>query len=77
MSLHSALTGSSLHVGPVIRKNDANVVARRAINFIEGANISLTIVDDSLNDEVEITIAGASTTGLSQPQVEALAAFRI
>lgn len=77
MALHSTLTGSSLHVGPTIRKNNSDVGARRAINVIEGSNITLTVTDDPANDEVEVTIAAASTSGLTQPQVEAIAAFRI
>jgi hypothetical protein len=48
---------------------DAGVLVgtRGKINFIEGANITLTIVDDAANDEVELTIAasggGGSATG--------------
>ncbi len=46
-----------------IRKNSGAIVGtRRLLNFIEGANITLTIVDDGPGDEVDITIvAGAAT----------------
>jgi hypothetical protein len=48
----------------VVRKNSgANVGARRRVNFIEGANITLTIVDDGPGDEVDVTITGAAGGG--------------
>lgn len=45
-----------------VRKNSdpANVGSRRRLNFIEGTNVTLTIADDSANEEVDITIAAAS-----------------
>jgi len=48
----------------VIRKNTgANVGARRRVNFIEGANVTLTIVDDGPGDEIDVTIAAAGGAG--------------
>lgn len=79
MSLHNGLTGSDLHVGPTIKKNTATTVgARRNLNFIEGSNVTLTLTDDSVNDEIEITIAstGGGGGGLTQDQVLNLASFR-
>lgn len=47
----------------IVRKNSAGSdFARRRINLIEGANITLTVADDSTNNEIDITIAGASSS---------------
>jgi hypothetical protein len=47
-----------------IRKNSGSTVGtRRAINFIEGNGITLTMADDSGNEEVDVTIAGGLSTG--------------
>ena len=44
-----------------VRKNTgSNIGSRRRLNFIEGSGISLTITDDSGNEEVDVNI---STTG--------------
>lgn len=49
-----------------IRKNTgANVGTRARLNFIEGANTTLTVADDSGSGEVDITIA--STAGGASP----------
>ena len=48
-----------------VSKNDgADVGVRRRINFREGANVTLTIADDPVNHEIDVTIAsaGASAT---------------
>lgn len=42
-----------------VEKNGTAVGTRRNINFIEGTNITLTIADDSVNDEVDVTITAA------------------
>lgn len=45
-----------------VRKNSAGSVSkRRRLNFIEGSNITLTVADDSINEEVDITIASSSS----------------
>ena len=41
----------------------ANVGERPRINFIEGSNVSLTIVDDAFSDEVQVTIAASGGGG--------------
>ena len=46
-----------------VEKNGTAVATRRNINFIEGTNITLTIADDSANDEVDITITAAGGGG--------------
>lgn len=49
-----------------VSKNSGAVVGTRPeLNFIEGANITLTIADDAVNDEVDITIAAAGGGGVS------------
>lgn len=43
-----------------VRKNSgAAVGTRKQLNFIEGANITLTIADDAGNGEIDITITGS------------------
>lgn len=44
----------------IVRKNSAgSEFTRRRVNLIEGANITLTVADDSGNNEVDVTIAAA------------------
>jgi hypothetical protein len=40
-------------------KNGVSVGQAAKINFIEGSNVTLTVVDDSVNDEVDVTIDAA------------------
>jgi hypothetical protein len=43
-----------------VRKNSGtDVGTRRRLNFIEGANVTLTVADDPTNEEVDVTIAAA------------------
>lgn len=51
-----------------VRKNSAGSVFRRQrLNLIEGSNITLTVADDSTNNEVDITIASAGGgSGITQ-----------
>jgi hypothetical protein len=46
-----------------IRKAGVDVGTRAALNFIEGANVTITAVDDSGNGEVDITIASTGGGG--------------
>lgn len=47
-----------------IRKNSgANVGTRPRINLIEGANVTITVADDGVGDEVAITIAASGGGG--------------
>jgi hypothetical protein len=44
-----------------IRKNGAgSTFSRRRINFIEGSGVTLTVADDSGNEEVDVTIASTA-----------------
>jgi len=48
-----------------VRKNSggADVGARRRINFIEGTNVTITILDDPTDEEVDVTIASSGGGG--------------
>ena len=43
-----------------IQKAGTAIGTRRALNLIEGANVTLTVADDSGNDRVNVTVAAAS-----------------
>jgi hypothetical protein len=48
----------------IVRKNSAGSdFIRRRLNLIEGSNVTLTVADDSANNEVDVTIAAASGGG--------------
>ena len=48
----------------ILKNTDTSATGtRRAIRFIEGTNVSLTINDDSANEEVEVTIASTGGSG--------------
>lgn len=48
----------------ILKNTDTSATGtRRAIRFIEGSNVSLTINDDSANEEVEVTIASTGGSG--------------
>lgn len=44
-------------------KNGVNVGSRSKVNFVEGANVTLTITDDTVNDEIDVTIAATGGGG--------------
>jgi len=47
-----------------VRKNSTgSSFARRRLNFIEGANVTITVADDSNNEEVDVTIASSGGGG--------------
>ncbi len=50
--------------GVAIRKNTGAVVGTRPkLNFIEGTNVTLTVADDAVAGEVDVTIASAGGAG--------------
>jgi len=51
-----------------VEKAGTLVGTRRTLNFIEGSNVTLTIADDSGNEEVDITIAASGGGGSFDPQ---------
>jgi hypothetical protein len=48
-----------------VENNGSVVGARRAINFIPGTGISLSFLDDSANEEVDVTITSTVTAPVS------------
>lgn len=53
-------------VGTIVRKNSGTTdYERTRLNFIEGANVTLTVSDDATNDEIDITIASSGGGGVS------------
>ena len=46
-----------------VSNNGTSVGARRTINFIPGSNVTLTISDDSSNEEVDVTINSTASGG--------------
>lgn len=46
-----------------VREDPAAEAIRRRINFIEGANVTITIADDPVNHEIDVTIAAAGGAG--------------
>ncbi|MCL6579911.1 MAG: hypothetical protein K6T73_11155, partial [Candidatus Bathyarchaeota archaeon] len=46
-----------------IRKNGVDIGVRRAVNLIEGSNVTLTLADDAVNEEVDVTIAASGGGG--------------
>lgn len=48
----------------IVRKNSTgSEFIRRRVNLIEGSNITLTVSDDSVNNEIDITIASSGGSG--------------
>jgi hypothetical protein len=47
----------------IVQKNGTQVGQQRKVNFIEGSNVTLTIVNDPSNQRVNVTINAASTGG--------------
>jgi hypothetical protein len=45
----------------VIKHAGALIGTRRGINFIEGTNVTLSVVDDAVNDKVDVTINASGT----------------
>jgi hypothetical protein len=49
----------------IVESNGSLIGTRRALNFIPGTGISLSITDDAANEEVDITITSTVTGGVS------------
>lgn len=63
-----ALTGNMAATArTAVRKNSTgSVYERRRLNLIEGSGVTLTVADDSGNEEVDITIAAAGGGGYTE-----------
>lgn len=49
-----------------VRKNSTGTTSiRRRINFIEGSNVTITVADDSGDEEIDVTINATATTPAS------------
>lgn len=46
-----------------VKKAGTTIGTRRAVNFIEGSNVTITVADDSGNEEVDVTIASSGGGG--------------
>lgn len=56
-------SSADLNARVAVKKNGTLVGTRRAINLIEGTNVTLSISDDSGNEEVDVTIAASGGGG--------------
>ena len=57
----SGTTGINARVA--VKSSGSLVAARRGINFIPGTNVTMSVVDDSVNEEVDITINASGGGG--------------
>jgi hypothetical protein len=62
--LANATTASNINARTVVKKAGTTIGTRRAINFIEGTNVTITTTDDAGNEEVDVTIAASGGGGL-------------
>lgn len=57
----AVITDSSVQRVEVVKNSGSVVGTRKQLNFIEGTNVTLTVADDSGNNQVDITITAASS----------------
>lgn len=54
----------------IVRKNSTGSdFQRRRVNLIEGSNVTLTVSDDSANNEIDVTIASSGGSGMAWTEV--------
>lgn len=53
----SVVANSTVQKIEVTKNSGAVVGTRKQLNFVEGSNVTLTITDDGVNDQVDITVA--------------------
>jgi len=59
-----ALTGNvDANARVNVKKAGVSVGVRRGLNLIEGSNVTLTVADDAVNEEVDVTIASSGGGG--------------
>lgn len=61
---------SSVQKVDVRRNSTGTVYSRRRINFIAGANITLAMADDAVDNEVDVTIDAAGASGYTDEQAQ-------
>lgn len=52
-----------------VKDTGSLVGTRRAINFIDGTNVTVTTSDDAANNEVDVTIAATGSGGKTQGEI--------
>jgi len=55
----------TFNASATVKHNGTTVGTRPALNFIDGSNVTLTINDDSVDNEIDITIASSGGGGVS------------
>lgn len=59
-----AFDNTSRWIGVYVRKNSAGTVVRQPrLNLIEGSNVTITVSEDTVNGEVDITVASSGGGG--------------
>ena len=60
LSLQEEASGGGMISGITKNSGDAENAANRSnLNFIEGANVTIIIADDEINDRVDVSIASS------------------
>jgi hypothetical protein len=59
------MVGTTLSATTAAQKNSGTVYGRGAINFLDGSGISITVADDAINDQVDVTVATSSVPASS------------
>jgi hypothetical protein len=54
------IDNSSIQKVEIAKNSGAVVGTRKQLNFIEGTNVNLTVADDSINDQIDVTISVTS-----------------
>lgn len=78
--LLNATTASNINARIGVEKAGSLVGTRRRINFIDGTNVTITVADDSVNEEVDVTIAASGGGGSSiarQPRNSTITPFGV
>lgn len=58
-----------------VKKAGADVATRNAVNFIDGTGVAITVADDAVNDEVDVTVSAAAAVASAQDEAELFAFF--
>lgn len=73
-ALREAMRLLIAEMGVEVRDTGVPVARRQALNFIEGANVTITVADDLVNGEVDVTIAASGGGGGGSGTVTSVAA---
>lgn len=61
----AVVANSTVQQVEVAKNSGAVVGTRKQLNFIEGANVVLTVADDAANDQIDITVAASGGGGIT------------